>query len=251
MPRNRDAVRPRRSGASDTEKGETNVRQTKHVACHRRCRPDAGIARLISARPAAGAQPAAGAAGRTRPDAAERRPGRRAAAARAGSRSYKPVTADRLKQTGRRRLADVPPHLRRLGLQPARRRSRRRTSARLQPVWAFATGADRAAIEAPPIVNNGVMFVATPGNQVLAHRREDRRRCCGAIKRPLPEDVIAAASDQPRRRAVRRQGVLRRGRSGARGARREDRQGSLDDQGRGQQARATTCRWRRWSPTAR
>ena len=39
--------------------------------------------------------------------------------------------------------------------------------ARLQPVWVFATGQTNGH-EAAPIVNNGVMFVATPGNQVIA-----------------------------------------------------------------------------------
>jgi alcohol dehydrogenase (cytochrome c) len=39
--------------------------------------------------------------------------------------------------------------------------------ARLQPVWVFATGQTNGH-EAAPIINNGVMFVATPGNQVIA-----------------------------------------------------------------------------------
>src|SRR5437868_11731747 len=39
--------------------------------------------------------------------------------------------------------------------------------SRLQPVWSFATGQVEGH-QAPPIVNNGVMFVATPGNQVIA-----------------------------------------------------------------------------------
>jgi alcohol dehydrogenase (cytochrome c) len=39
--------------------------------------------------------------------------------------------------------------------------------ARLQPVWAFSTGALNGH-EAPPLVNGGVMFAATPGNQVIA-----------------------------------------------------------------------------------
>src|SRR5262249_48762912 len=39
--------------------------------------------------------------------------------------------------------------------------------ARLQPVWSYATGQVEGH-QAPPIVNNGVMFVATPGNQVIA-----------------------------------------------------------------------------------
>jgi alcohol dehydrogenase (cytochrome c) len=39
--------------------------------------------------------------------------------------------------------------------------------ARLQPVWEFSTGV-LSGHEAPPIVNNGVMFVATPFSQVIA-----------------------------------------------------------------------------------
>ena len=58
---------------------------------------------------------------------------------------------------------------------------------RLQPVWSFATGQIEGH-QAPPIVNNGVMFVATPGNQVLALEAKT-----GALlwryKRPLPEDL--------------------------------------------------------------
>ena len=38
---------------------------------------------------------------------------------------------------------------------------------RLQPAWVFATGVT-SGHEAAPLVNNGVMFVATPGSQVLA-----------------------------------------------------------------------------------
>ena len=39
--------------------------------------------------------------------------------------------------------------------------------ARLKPVWVFATGEPRVH-EAAPLVNNGVMFVSTPNNQVIA-----------------------------------------------------------------------------------
>jgi alcohol dehydrogenase (cytochrome c) len=39
--------------------------------------------------------------------------------------------------------------------------------ARLQPVWSMATGVT-SGHQAPPIVHGGVMFVATPNNQVLA-----------------------------------------------------------------------------------
>src|SRR5690348_7478293 len=38
---------------------------------------------------------------------------------------------------------------------------------KLQPVWTFSTGMVEGH-QAPPFVNNGIMFVSTPGNQVLA-----------------------------------------------------------------------------------
>src|SRR5260221_8942692 len=59
---------------------------------------------------------------------------------------------------------------------------------RLQPAWSFSTGVTNGH-EAPPIVNNGVMFVATPGNQVIALDAKS-----GALlwryKRPLADDAI-------------------------------------------------------------
>jgi alcohol dehydrogenase (cytochrome c) len=59
---------------------------------------------------------------------------------------------------------------------------------RLQLVWSMATGQVEGH-QAPPIVNNGVMFVATPGNAMLAIEAKT-----GAIlwryKRTLPEDVV-------------------------------------------------------------
>src|SRR5258708_4908617 len=39
--------------------------------------------------------------------------------------------------------------------------------ARLRPVWVFST-AEARVHESAPIVNNGVMFVTTPNNQVIA-----------------------------------------------------------------------------------
>jgi alcohol dehydrogenase (cytochrome c) len=60
--------------------------------------------------------------------------------------------------------------------------------ARLQPAWVVSTGVINGH-EAPPIVNNGVMFVATPANQVIALDAKT-----GALlwryKRPLAEDVV-------------------------------------------------------------
>jgi alcohol dehydrogenase (cytochrome c) len=60
--------------------------------------------------------------------------------------------------------------------------------ARLQPAWVFSTGVN-SGHEASPIVNKGVMFVATPGNQVIALDAKS-----GALlwryRRPLPEELI-------------------------------------------------------------
>ncbi len=79
---------------------------------------------------------------------------------------YANVTADRLKKPEDanwlmiRRTYDgwgYSPHSQ---ITPA-------NAARLKPVWGFSTGETRVH-EAPPLVNNGVMFVSTPQNQVIA-----------------------------------------------------------------------------------
>jgi len=58
---------------------------------------------------------------------------------------------------------------------------------RLQLVWSFATGQVEGH-QAPPIVNNGVMIVATPGNQVIAIEAKTGN-VLWRYKRPLPEDL--------------------------------------------------------------
>ena len=60
--------------------------------------------------------------------------------------------------------------------------------ARLQPAWVFSTGVNNGH-EAAPIINNGVMFVATPGNQVIALDAKNGT-LLWRYRRPLPEDVI-------------------------------------------------------------
>jgi alcohol dehydrogenase (cytochrome c) len=59
-------------------------------------------------------------------------------------------------------------------------------ASRLHPVWSMATGQVEGH-QAPPIVNNGVMFVATPGNQVLAINAKTGD-LLWRFKRPIPED---------------------------------------------------------------
>ena len=60
--------------------------------------------------------------------------------------------------------------------------------ASLVPVWTFSTGVN-SGHEAPPIVNDGVMFVTTPGNQVIAidARTGD---LLWLYEHEMPEDVI-------------------------------------------------------------
>src|SRR5438105_15141556 len=57
----------------------------------------------------------------------------------------------------------------------------------LTPAWTFATGQVEGH-QAPPIVNNGVMFVATPGNQLLA-LEASTGNLLWRYKRSFPEDM--------------------------------------------------------------
>jgi len=101
--------------------------------------------------------------------------------------NYKSVTADRLKQPedsdwlmyrrtydgwGYSPLSQITPE----------------NAAKLKPVWTLATGQIEGH-QAPPIVNNGVMFVATPGNQVLAIDAA-KGDILWRFKRPIPEDML-------------------------------------------------------------
>jgi alcohol dehydrogenase (cytochrome c) len=99
---------------------------------------------------------------------------------------YTPVTAERLKkpEDGNwplfRRTYDG------WGYSPLNQITRANVS-RLQPVWSFSTGQVEGH-QAPPIVNNGVMFVATPGNQVVALEAKSGK-VLWRYKRPFPEDM--------------------------------------------------------------
>ncbi len=80
--------------------------------------------------------------------------------------NYRPVTADRLRNPGDadwlmiRRTYDGWGYSPLDQITPA-------NVARLKPVWVFSTGETRVH-ESPAVVNNGVMFVSTPNNQVIA-----------------------------------------------------------------------------------
>src|SRR6516225_4585620 len=100
---------------------------------------------------------------------------------------YKPVTAERLKQPEDgdwlmyRRTYDG------WGYSPLSQITTENVG-RLKPVWTLQTGQIEGH-QAPPIVNNGVMFVATPGNQVLAIDAK-KGDLLWRFKRPIPEDIL-------------------------------------------------------------
>jgi alcohol dehydrogenase (cytochrome c) len=81
-------------------------------------------------------------------------------------RDYRAVTAERLKKPADDEWLMVRRTYDGWGFSPLAQITAANVS-RLRPVWSFATGMS-SAHEATPIVNNGVMFVSTPGNQVIA-----------------------------------------------------------------------------------
>lgn len=101
--------------------------------------------------------------------------------------NYAPVTAERLKTPEdanwlmNRRTYDGWGFSPLTQLTPA-------TVAKLQPVWSFTTGVPQGH-EAPPLVNNGVMFVATPQNQVIAIDAKSGN-VLWRYRNPAPPDLI-------------------------------------------------------------
>ena len=102
-------------------------------------------------------------------------------------KQYQPVSADRLKNP----VDGEWPMVRRTydgwGYSPLSQIDTDNVK-RLEPVWVLATGATNGH-EGSPIVVNGVMFVSTPGNQVIAINART-----GALlwryRRPLPNPVV-------------------------------------------------------------
>jgi alcohol dehydrogenase (cytochrome c) len=104
-------------------------------------------------------------------------------------KSYSAVTGDRLKRPAAGDWLMVRRSYDGWGYSPLDQITPKNVT-RLQPVWVFATGATNGH-EAPVLVNNGVMFVTTPGNQVMALEAKTGR-FLWRYKRPLPEDVVLA-----------------------------------------------------------
>jgi len=81
-------------------------------------------------------------------------------------RNYKPVTAQRLLKPEDGDWLMIRRTYDGWGYSPLDKINTRNVS-RLKPVWTIETGEARVH-ESAPVVNNGVMFVTTPNNQVIA-----------------------------------------------------------------------------------
>jgi alcohol dehydrogenase (cytochrome c) len=101
--------------------------------------------------------------------------------------NYAPVTADRLKKPEDGNWLMFRRSYDGWGFSPLQQITPENI-ARLQLVWSMSTGQIEGH-QAPPIVNNGVMFVATPGNQLLAVEAKSGQPLW-RFRRPIPEDMM-------------------------------------------------------------
>ena len=101
--------------------------------------------------------------------------------------AYQPVTTERLKNPDPGEWLMIRRTWDGWGYSPLTQINTRNVS-RLQPVWIFSTGQTNGH-EAAPLINGGVMFVSTPGQQVLAI---DARtgNLLWRYRHQLPEDAI-------------------------------------------------------------
>src|SRR5262245_32831903 len=98
--------------------------------------------------------------------------------------NYRPVTADRLKKPDDGEWLMVRRTYDGWGYSPLEQITTRNVDD-LKPVWVFSTGV-ASGHEAPPMVANGVMFVATPTNQVIAIEAKTGR-VLWRFRKPSPE----------------------------------------------------------------
>jgi alcohol dehydrogenase (cytochrome c) len=98
--------------------------------------------------------------------------------------NYKPVTVERLKKPEDGEWLTVRRTYDGWGYSPLDQINTRNVDD-LQPVWVLSTGVV-SGHEAPPMVNNGVMFAATPSNQVIAVEAKTGR-ILWRFRRPPPE----------------------------------------------------------------
>ena len=100
---------------------------------------------------------------------------------------YKAVTADRLKGPESENWLMLRRTYDGWGYSPLEQINTTNVAS-LQPRWVFSTGAG-SGHEAPPLVNNGVMFVSTPGNQVIALDARTGTQLW-RFRSPLPEGTV-------------------------------------------------------------
>src|SRR5438445_42643 len=101
---------------------------------------------------------------------------------------YRPVTEQRLVKPEPENWLQIRGNYQGWGYSPLGQITANNVK-KLTPVWAFSTGVG-SGHEAPPIVNNGVMFVATPYSQVIALEAKTGK-LIWRYKRELPEDFKA------------------------------------------------------------
>ena len=104
-----------------------------------------------------------------------------------GIANYSPVTDDRLLNPEARNWLMYRGNYSGWGYSPLTQITTD-NAKKLVPVWSFSTGVIEGH-QSPPIVNNGVMFITTPQNQVFALDAKTGD-LLWRYKRELPEDVI-------------------------------------------------------------
>src|SRR6266700_7571743 len=98
--------------------------------------------------------------------------------------NYQPVTAERLKRPEDGNWLMIRRTYDGWGYSPLDQITSANVT-RLRPVWVFSTGETRAH-ESAPIINNGVLFVTTPMNQVIAIDAQSGN-LLWRYRRPRPE----------------------------------------------------------------
>src|SRR4029078_2094173 len=100
---------------------------------------------------------------------------------------YSPVNAERLKHPERGKWMHYRRTYHGQGYSPLDQINTSNVK-NLVPVWTFSTGVVEGH-EAPPVINNGVMFIATPAGQVIALNAKTGDEYW-RYKRQLPEDLF-------------------------------------------------------------
>jgi alcohol dehydrogenase (cytochrome c) len=102
-------------------------------------------------------------------------------------RNYQPVTAERLAKPEENNWLMIRRTYDGWGYSPLEQITPANV-AKLKPAWVFSTGEARVH-ESAPIVNNGVMFVTTPNNQVIAIDAT-RGNLLWRYRRPRPSGAL-------------------------------------------------------------